>query len=102
MIGGVFLATGMFIGRPYCRWFCPYGALLNWCSRLAKRGVSITPHRELDCGLCSEACPYGAIEKMRAVRKDCLYCARCYASCPNEGERARAKHELLTISGSAE
>jgi len=101
LIGGVFLAAGMFIGRPYCRWFCPYGALLNWCSRIAKRGVSITPHRELDCGLCNEACPYGAIEKMRAVRKDCLYCARCYASCPNEGERAKAKHPLVTIAGGA-
>ena len=102
MIGGAFLAGGMFIGRPYCRWLCPYGALLNWCSRLSRRGVSITPHRELDCGLCNEACPYGAIEQMRAVRKDCLYCARCYASCPNEGERARAKDSLVAIGGGVE
>jgi NAD-dependent dihydropyrimidine dehydrogenase PreA subunit len=91
LIGGAFLVAGMFIGRPYCRWLCPYGALLNWCSRLARRGVTITPDRELDCGLCASACPYGAIEKMRAVRKDCLYCARCYAACPRDGELARAK-----------
>ncbi|MBS1857707.1 MAG: 4Fe-4S binding protein [Acidobacteria bacterium] len=101
MIGAVFLVGGMFIGRPYCRYLCPYGALLNWCTRLARRGVSITPHRELDCGLCNDACPYGAIEKMRAVRKDCLYCARCYASCPNEGERARARESLVTVGGGA-
>jgi NosR/NirI family transcriptional regulator, nitrous oxide reductase regulator len=99
MIGGGFLLAGIFIGRPYCRWLCPYGVLLNWCSRLSPRGVSITPHRELDCGLCNDACPYGAIEKMRAIRKDCLYCARCYASCPNEGERAHAKQELIAIGG---
>jgi polyferredoxin len=84
LIGGVFLVAGMFVGRPYCRWLCPYGALLAWCTRLARRGVTITPNKELDCGLCSNACPYGAIEKMRAVRRDCLYCARCYASCPRE------------------
>lgn len=101
MIGGLFLVAGMFIGRPYCRYLCPYGALLNWCSRMAKRGVRITPHRELDCGLCQDACPYGAIEQMRAVRQDCLYCARCYASCPNQGERARAKQALVSITGSA-
>ena len=81
-IGAGFLVLGMFVGRPYCRYLCPYGGLLAWCSRLAGRGVSITPNKELDCGLCTDACPYGAIEKLRAVRKDCLYCARCYASCP--------------------
>jgi polyferredoxin len=81
-LGAAFLVGGMFVGRPYCRYLCPYGALLSWCSRLARRGVTITPGKELDCGLCSGACPYGAIQRMRAVRKDCLYCARCYASCP--------------------
>ena len=82
LIGGLFLVGGMFIGRPYCRWLCPYSVLLAWCTRLACRGVTITPDKELDCGLCTNACPYGAIEKMRAVRPNCLYCARCYASCP--------------------
>jgi ferredoxin len=84
-IGAGFLVLGMFVGRPYCRYLCPYGGLLSLCTRLAKRGVTITPDKELDCGLCTEACPYGAIDKMRAVRKDCLYCARCYAACPREG-----------------
>lgn len=88
LIGGGLLVMGMFVGRPYCRYLCPYGLLLSWCTRLARRGVTITPNKELDCGLCAEACPYGAIEKLRAVRKDCLYCARCYSSCPKEGPLA--------------
>jgi NAD-dependent dihydropyrimidine dehydrogenase PreA subunit len=98
LLGGGFLLLGMFVGRPYCRYLCPYGGLLAWCTRLARRGVTITPDKELDCGLCASACPYGAIENMRAVRKDCLYCARCYASCPRDGELARAKAELVTLS----
>ncbi len=81
-LGGAFLVLGLFVGRPYCRYLCPYGALLALTSRLAWRSVSITPDRELDCGLCARACPYGAIEEMRAVRTTCLACARCYASCP--------------------
>jgi len=81
-LGGAFLVLGIFVGRPYCRYLCPYGALLSAFSRYAWKSVSITPDRELDCGLCSKACPYGAIEEMRAVRTSCLSCARCYGSCP--------------------
>jgi polyferredoxin len=82
MVGGAFLVAGIFIGRPYCRYLCPYGALLSVFSRYAWQSFSITPDREIDCGLCGEACPYGAIEQRRAVRTACFACGRCYRSCP--------------------
>jgi ferredoxin len=81
-VGGLFLIGGIFVGRPYCRWLCPYGALLSVFSRYAWRSFSITPDREIDCGLCTDACPYGAIEERRAVRTTCFACGRCYRSCP--------------------
>jgi len=84
LVGGAILILAMFVGRPYCRYLCPYGALLSIVSRFAWRGVTITPARELDCGLCTDACPYGAIEGMRAIRSACLSCARCFDACPVE------------------
>jgi NosR/NirI family nitrous oxide reductase transcriptional regulator len=82
VIGAGILLLGMFIGRPYCRWICPYGAILAILSRFAWKNVQITPDKELDCGLCAESCPYGAIRDLRADRAYCLACARCFESCP--------------------
>ena len=84
MFGGALLILGIFVGRPYCRYLCPYGALLSILSRFSWRGVTVAGGKELDCGLCTHACPYGAIENMRAVRSSCLFCARCFSVCPHE------------------
>ena len=59
--GGVFLLLGIFVGRPYCRFLCPYGALLAMLSRMTRRGASVTPDKCVVCGLCRDACPFGSI-----------------------------------------
>jgi polyferredoxin len=56
------LALGTVVGRPYCRFLCPYGALLRLLSPLSKWRVKITPADCVNCHLCADACPYGAIK----------------------------------------
>jgi ferredoxin len=61
MSGGALLVLGAFVARPYCRFLCPYGVLLELASRFAWRPVSITPRDCVSCGLCTDACPFDAI-----------------------------------------
>jgi NosR/NirI family transcriptional regulator, nitrous oxide reductase regulator len=62
IIGAVLLIIGFFVGRPYCRFLCPYGVILRQVSRLSKWRVRITPTDCNQCKLCEDACPYGAIQ----------------------------------------
>jgi len=63
IFGMSMLLLGTVVARPYCRFLCPYGVLLNWMSRLSKRHVRITPDKCNNCRLCEESCPFGAIKK---------------------------------------
>ncbi|MCP5521909.1 MAG: 4Fe-4S binding protein [Verrucomicrobiales bacterium] len=62
-VGLGLLILGMFVGRPYCRFICPYGALLRITSAVSRWRVRITPNYCTQCRLCEESCPYGAIRE---------------------------------------
>ena len=62
IMGGILLVIGFFVGRPYCRFLCPYGVILRQLSRLSKWRVKITPTDCNQCKLCEDACPFGAIK----------------------------------------
>lgn len=62
VLGVGFLLLGLVVARPYCRFLCPYGALLNLFSRVSRYRVSITPDECIECRLCEDACPFQAIE----------------------------------------
>lgn len=61
LLGVGFLLAGTFIGRPYCRYLCPYGVLLGLCASVSRAWVRITPDTCTSCRLCEQSCPFGAI-----------------------------------------
>ncbi len=62
LFGSGLLLIGVFVGRPYCRYLCPYGAILRVLSRFSKWHARVTPDECINCRLCEDAWPYGAIQ----------------------------------------
>ena len=63
VLGVLFLLVGIFVARPYCRFFCPYGVLLGWMSKFSSNHMTITPSACIQCKLCANSCPFGAIDE---------------------------------------
>ena len=70
VFGAIILILGIFVGRPYCRFLCPYGVLLSWMSRLSIWHTTVTPSACIQCKLCETSCPVDAIDKPTIVKPE--------------------------------
>ena len=59
--GIALLVLSIFTGRPFCRFICPYGALLSLFARVSIWRTKITKQHCINCDLCHNACPVDAI-----------------------------------------
>ena len=63
VFGALLLILSVFVGRPFCRFLCPYGVLLGLMSSLSKRRVEVTSEKCINCTLCHHSCPVDAIRE---------------------------------------
>lgn len=63
VFGVSLLILSVFVGRPFCRFLCPYGALLSVVSSVALQRVEVTKKSCINCTLCHNACPVDAIRE---------------------------------------
>ena len=55
IFGIVLLIISVFTGRPFCRFLCPYGALLSLFSAVSLKRVELTKKKCVNCDLCHSA-----------------------------------------------
>ena len=78
------LILSLFIDRPWCRWFCPLGAVLSVIGKISIFKIKKPSSKCINCGSCHKACPVGLHpeEKESVTDIRCIRCGLCTPSCP--------------------
>jgi ferredoxin len=78
------ILLSVIIKNFWCRYLCPYGALLGALSFLSPLKITRNKERCIDCALCTNACPANLnVHAVGRVRSDeCSGCLECVAVCP--------------------
>jgi len=71
----------------WCRYLCPYGALLGLISRSSPVKISRNENACTHCGQCSRNCPSLIDVERREVvgSAECFGCLTCVSHCPADG-----------------
>ncbi len=81
----ILLAIGsLFIRNFWCRYLCPYGALMGIFSMASPTRVVRNQETCNSCGLCTKVCPaYLPVDKKPAIQSaECTGCMACTDVCP--------------------
>ncbi len=83
VIASLFVLS-IFIRGFWCRYLCPYGALLGLISFFSPTKIKRETSSCIDCNLCAKACPsFIKVDKVITVRSDeCTMCLSCVDACP--------------------
>lgn len=74
------------IKNVWCRYLCPYGALMGIVSALSPVRIRRDPEACIDCNKCNHACPsHLPVAQLVTIRSlECSSCLSCIAACPAE------------------
>jgi polyferredoxin len=83
----VLAALSLLVQNFWCRYLCPYGALMGIASLLSPARIRRDPNLCIDCAKCTRACPaLLPVDKLISIKSaECTACLECVAVCPARG-----------------
>lgn len=83
----VLVALSVLYKNFWCRYLCPYGALLGLLSRMSPFKVRRNEEKCIHCHACTKHCPSLIdVEKNKVVKsEECFGCLTCVSRCPAPG-----------------
>ncbi len=98
---GVLAVLSIFIQNFWCRYLCPYGALVGLVARFSPARIRRSQEICIDCAKCAKDCPsLLPVDKLITVSSpECTACLQCVAICPADGAlfmSAGKKHRIPT------
>ena len=81
---GILVVASLFIQNFWCRYLCPYGALLGIAVLASPTRIRRNPESCIDCAKCAKACPSALpVDKLITIKSaECTGCLECVAVCP--------------------
>jgi polyferredoxin len=91
LTGGIVVAiivlASVFVQNFWCRFLCPYGALMGLVSMASPLRIRREASLCIDCGKCTKACPSALpVDRLVTIQSaECTGCMQCVAECPAAG-----------------
>ncbi|NDV27343.1 4Fe-4S binding protein [Desulfovibrio sp. JC010] len=87
LVVGAIIVLGVFIPYFWCRFLCPYGALLGILSKASPIAIKRDEEKCISCGKCNKACPGGIeVDTKKTINSaECVGCTQCINACPVDG-----------------
>lgn len=81
------IIASILLKNPFCRYLCPYGALLGLVAMLSPLRVTRNTQICVSCGVCSAVCPsyLDVMHKKSVLSPECIGCWRCISHCRARG-----------------
>ncbi len=88
IFAAVIVVASLFIYRPWCHFFCPFG-LAGWLvEKISLFKVAVDYDTCIACEACARACPStvmsAILKREKTVIPDCFNCAVCVDVCPTK------------------